>query len=184
MHNEYIEGGGYTKPCARPNAKSFIAKLRDMGAHLAIWCGAFTAKRLNELLDFVLPEVGLKKKDFVFIFPALPECTTTKSYAHKKNKKIVLKPVCLVRQVLMNAYKHIILFDNNIEKSLGFSQKPGSRWSNGPGEHIEVTPFHTKNVDTDNELHITEGEGARKLFDCIRQHQVEIESEVSHSVRL
>lgn len=155
-----------------------------MGAHLAIWCGAFTSKRLKELLDFILPVLGLKKNDFVFIFPALPTCITRKSYADVKSKKIVLKPVSLVRQMLMGAYKHIILFDNNIEKSLGFSQKEGSRWSNGPGEHIEVVPFHSKNIDTDNELDIIEGESARRLFDCIHQHQLDIEKEKPKSVRL
>ena len=168
MHNEYLEGGGYSPPVARPHLKSFIAKLKEMGVHLALWCGAFTAKRLKELTEFILPAAGLTKKELVFTFPALPSCNTR---GKKKGKKIVLKPVSLVRQILMNAYTDIILFDNDIEKSLGFSQKPGSRWSNGPNEHVEVLPFHTKNVDTDNELHITDGVGARKLFTCIRNFQ-------------
>ena len=168
MHNEYIEGAGYGPPVARPHLKAFIAKLLEMGVHLALWCGAFTAKRLQVLTEFILPAAGLKKKDLVFIFPVLPSCTTRKSYGKKKGKKIVLKPVSLVRQILMNDYTDVIVFDDGIEKSLGFSQKPGSRWSNGPSEHVEVLPFHTKNVDTDNELHITDGDGARKLFTSIR----------------
>lgn len=155
-----------------------------MGVHFGVWTGAFTAKRLKELLDFFLSAAGLKKKDLVFAFPVLPSCTTRKSYANKKEKKIVIKPVSLVKQVLCGAYKHVVLFDNNIEKSLGLGQKIGSRWSNGPNEHVEVLPFHTKNFHTDNELDISKGEGARKLFDCVRLHQKQIESEEPQSIRL
>ena len=182
MHNEYLVGGGYTQPVARPHLKSFIAKLKRMGVHLALWSGARSAKRLKTLTDFILPAAGLKKKDLVFNFPVLPTCTTRKSYEHNTGKKIVLKPVSLVRQIFMGAYQHIVLFDNNVEKSLGFSQKPGSRWSNGPGEHIEVSPFHSKNVMNDNELHVSDGVGATKLFTCIRELQSKIQQ--VDSVRL
>ena len=181
MHNEYLVGGGYAQPVARPHLKPFIQELKNMGVHLALWSGAFSAKRLKSLTDFILPASGLKKKDLVFNFPVLPSCTTRKSYDHTHNKgkigkKIVLKPVSLVRQIFMGSYQHIILFDNDIEKSLGFSQKPGSRWSNEPGEHIEVTPFHSKNVMTDNELHVKDGVGANKLFKRIRELQSKITS--------
>ena len=71
----------------------------------------------------------------------------------------------------MNAYKHIILFDNNIEKSLGFGQKPGFRWSNEPHEHVEVKSFHSRDLDIDNELHVDKGEGASKLFSLIHELQ-------------
>ena len=171
MHNEYLGDGKYTTPCVRPHLKSFISYLKGMGVHLAFWCGAFTAKRMNELVDFILPETGLKKKELVFIFPVLPSCTTRKTYSQNKNKKIVLKPISLVRQILMNSYKHIILFDNNIEKSLGFGQKPGSRWSNDPHEHVEVKSFHTRDFSTDDELHVSEGEGAKRLFSLISELQ-------------
>ena len=97
----------------------------------------------------------------------------------QSEEKIVLKSISLVRQILMNAYKHIILFDNNIEKSLGFGQKPGSRWSNGPHEHVEVKPFHTKNFSTDNELHVTEGEGAKRLFTLVRKLQQQMNTNKS-----
>ena len=171
MHNEYLVGGGYSQPVARPHLKSFITELKTMGVHLGLWSGAFSAKRLKTLTDFILPASGLKKNDLVLNFPVLPSCTTRKSYGHNKGKKIVLKPVSLVRQIFMGAYQDIILFDNDIEKSLGFSQKPGSRWSNEPGEHIEVIPFHSKNVLTDNELNVRDGVGANKLFTRIRELQ-------------
>ena len=169
MHNKYLDGGGYTEPCARPHLKEFIAELRRMDVHLALWCGAFTATRLKELMEFILPAAGLKKGDLVFSFPVLPSCTTRESYDRNKGKKIVIKPVSLVRQILRGSYEHIILFDNDIEKSLGLRQKPGSRWSNGPDEHVEITPFHTKNFTTDSELHPTNGDGARRLFDQINK---------------
>ena len=88
MHNEYIEGGGYGPPVARPHLKEFIAKLLEMGVHLALWCGAFTAKRLKTLTEFILPAAGLKKTDLVFIFPVLPSCTTRKSYDKKKVRRL------------------------------------------------------------------------------------------------
>lgn len=156
---------------ARPHLREFIVKLKSMGVHLTLWSGAFTAKRLHELTDFILPASGLKKKELIFNFPVLPSCITRKSYEYNKGKKIVLKPVSLVRQILMGAYTHIILFDNDIEKSLGFRQKPGSRWSNGPKEHVEMSSFHSKNVTTDNELHPTDGDGARGLFDLVHELQ-------------
>ena len=63
MHNEHLGDGNYSSPCARPNLKSFISRIKGMGVRLTFWCGAFTTKRMNELVDFILPKTGLKKKD-------------------------------------------------------------------------------------------------------------------------
>lgn len=89
-----------------------------------------------------------------------------------------VKPVQLAKQVLQGAYKHALLIDNDLEKSLGFSQKyvnnvpvsnKNSKFSNLDEEHIELKPF--RGDKNDNELDPVCGGGAREVFKRIHELQ-------------
>jgi len=70
-------------------------------------------------------------------------------------KKIVyVKPLQLVR-MLLPAYPHILLVDNDLEKSKGVGPASRRRWANAPQEHMEVPAFRGEMVD--NCLHSNGG---------------------------
>ena len=84
----------------------------------------------------------------------------------------------MAKQVLLGAYQHALLIDNNVEKSLGFSQQyvegvpvanKGSRFRNLDEEHIELKTF--TGDKNDNELDPENGEGGRLIFQRIRELQ-------------
>ena len=70
---------------------------------------------------------------------------------------------------MLPQYDSIVLFDNNIEKCLGFSQKEQGRLSNDPSEYIIVRPF--RGDMNDNELQYGKGKGCMDLFDFIKDYQ-------------
>ena len=74
---------------------------------------------------------------------------------------------------MLPQYKNIVLFDNNIEKCLGFTQKSGCRLSNSPEEYIIVKSFRGDPDDT--ELKYGVGEGCTKLFYCIDNYRNQLE---------
>jgi len=56
-------------------------------------------------------------------------------------KKIVyVKPLQLVR-MLLPAYSHVLLVDNDLEKSKGVGPASRRGWVNAPQEHMEVPAF-------------------------------------------
>ena len=154
----------------RPHLVEFIGKLKTLNIDLALWTGATTVQRKKELLTY-LECTDLYEEDFVLCWGEMPGCRINKFYIDRPTKMIVIKPVCFMKQVLCGAYKHALLFDNDLEKSLGFSQhyedgvpvsKRYSRLKNTDEEHIEISSFNGD--PSDNELHPTEGSGAMKLF--------------------
>ena len=98
-------------------------------------------------------------------------CKTRKTFPDNPGKSIVIKPLSLVRSMLPQ-YKNIVLFDNNIEKSLGFTQKAGCRLSNSPEEYIIVKSFRGDSDDI--ELKYGVGEGCTKLFEYIDNYRNQI----------
>ena len=70
---------------------------------------------------------------------------------------------------MLPQYEDIVLFDNNIEKCMGFSQKPGSRLSNKEDEYIIVKSF--RGDTNDNELEYGKGKGCTQLLEFIDEYQ-------------
>ena len=172
----------YTTPLYRPYVADFIQRLLEVRRSgiidLAVWCGAWTHSRENELLK-LLEQVGLRskssgrgsrkiEKNLDFHFRSLPGCKTRKTFANNPGKFIVIKPINHLKAMLPQ-YTDIVLFDNNIEKCLGFSQKPGCRSSNSPTEYIIVKSFQGDSNDT--ELQFGVGEGCTKLFKYIDDYK-------------
>ena len=177
----------YTTAKFRPFLADFIQRLLQLRRsgiiHLAVWCGAWTHSRENELLE-LLEQVGLRaedsgrgskriKKNLDWHFRSLPGCKTKKTFANNTGKFIVIKPISHLRAMLPQ-YKNIVLFDNNIEKCLGYSQKPNCRGSNSPTEYIIVKSFRG-NVN-DNELQFGVGQGCTQLFKHIDDYKHERDS--------
>ena len=91
-----------------------------------------------------------------------------------------------MKQVLCGAYKHALLVDNNVEKSLGFSQKyvggvpvanKNSRLRNSEEEHHEITSFRGDQTDTC--LDPKTGVGALGLWKRIRDLQNKYKMDLS-----
>ena len=93
---------------------------------------------------------------------------TRHTFKNNPGKNIVIKPISMIKSMLPQ-YKDIVLFDNNIEKCLGFSQKPNCRLSNDPKEFIIVKSF--RGDPNDNELQHGVGAGSIKLFNHIKEYQ-------------
>ena len=147
------------------------------GVDIALWTGARTEERNGVLLDH-LNKLDLFEEDIVLQWGEIPCCRTNKYYFDNPNKMIVIKPVTLMKQVLCGAYKHLLLVDNNVEKSLGFSQqyidgvpvaKKNSRLQNLDEEHYEIKSF--RGEETDTELNPISGVGALGLWKRIKELQ-------------
>ena len=87
LHNEWIAGVGHAAMRARPNLKPFVNHLRSVGVHFGVWTGAFTAKRLKELLDFFLSAAGMKKKDLVLVSLFYHRASPANHMQTKKKRK-------------------------------------------------------------------------------------------------
>ena len=138
----------------------------------------YTVLNLAMLCTLLAP-FGLTQEKLVVSWGAWTVCTTSKCYLHTPGKKIVVKPMSLVKQTLQGAYDHALLVDNDLEKSLGFSQtyvdgipvaRPHSKFMNSPEEHYEITIYNGD--ENDNELDPVEGGGSRGLFKRIRELQI------------
>ena len=81
---------------------------------------------------------------------------------------IIIKPVSVLRSMVPQ-YTDIVLFDNNIEKMKGFSQKDGCRMSNSENNYIIVKSF--RGDESDTELKYGVGKGCTQLFSRIEEFQ-------------
>ena len=178
LYNEWVKGCEYRNLSFRPHLSKFITALLDLGVHIALWTGSPSTTR-QKYLSGLLEPFGLTKDKLVVSWGAWTVCTTSKYYLNKPEKKIVVKPMLLLKQALQDAYDHALLVDNDLEKSLGFSQsydnkvpvsRPHSKFMNSEEEHYEIKMYDgDKN---DNESDPLEGVGARGLFKRIRELQV------------
>jgi len=170
--------GEYTKVVFRPFLLEFLQHIKNyVGVDIMLWTGARTEEHSRVLLGH-LNKFDLYDEDLVLQWGEMPVCRTNKYYSDNPNKMIVIKPVVLVKQVLCEAYKHVLLVDNNIEKSLGFSQRyvngvpvanKHSRLRNLEEEHYELKSF--RGEDTDTELNPITGVGALGLWKRIKDLQ-------------
>ena len=170
--------GEYTKVVFRPCLLAFLEHIKRLpNVDIALWTGARTEERNRVLLGH-LNQFDLYDEDIVLHWGEMPVCRTNKYYLENPNKMIVIKPVALMKQVLCGAYKHLLLVDNNVEKSLGFSQKyidgvpvgnKHSRLRNLEEEHYEIKSF--RGEETDTELNPVTGVGALGLWKRIRDLQ-------------
>ena len=89
----------------------------------------------------------------------------------------------LLKQTLQGQCEHALLVDNDVEKSLGFSQRyvdgmavanDNSKFMNDDEEHLEFKPYYGKD-DDDNELDPVSGDGAKRLLNRIRSLQMKYE---------
>ena len=174
---------GYTTPVMRPFVGDFVRRLlllREQGViDIATWCGAWTHKRENELLQLLKDNVGLIAKTtgrgsskvlktIDVHCRSLPGCKTRHFFKNNPGKSIVIKPVGMLKRMLPQ-HDDIVLFDNNVEKCMGFSQQPGCRLSNKEGKYIIVKSF--RGEDDDNELEFGKGKGCTQLFEYIDEYR-------------
>ena len=178
LYRKYLPSTrGYTTPVVRPYVTDFIHRLLDLLRregiiHLAVWCGAWTHTRENKLLSLLEEHFGLvtksygrgssrSEKNVDLHLRSLPGCKTRNTFKNNPGKFIVIKPIKYLK-TLCPHYEHVVLFDNNIEKCLGFSQKPDCRLANKPNEYIIVKSF--RGDLRDNELQYGVGTGCLRLF--------------------
>ena len=100
---------------------------------------------------------------------SLPGCKTRHVFKDNPGKSIVIKPVSMLKSMLPH-YDDVVLFDNNVEKMLGFSQKKNCRMSNSDDEYIIVKSF--RGDSNDNELEYGVGDGCTKLFEYIENYLI------------
>ena len=181
LFNEW-SNGKYTDLKFRPLLSKFLPWLKTLGVHIGLWTGSPSQTRQRYLAELLEPH-GLTKDDLIMSWGAWNVCTTTKYYQHKPGKRIVVKPMSLLKQTLQGQYEHALLVDNDLEKSLGTSQRyvdgvpvanANSKFMNDDEEHLELRPYDGKD-DDDDELDPVLGDGARRLFNRIRSLQMKYE---------
>ena len=173
----------HAEPIWRPSVDDFVRRLLDYVDQgvidLGVWCGAWTHKRESELLKHLQDKLGLISKttgrgstkivkNLAMHCRSLPGCKTRHFFKDNPGKSIVIKPVSMIKMMLPQ-YDDVVLFDNNIEKMLGMSQKKNCRLSNSDDEYIIVKSF--RGDPTDKELEYGVGEGCTKLFKFIESYK-------------
>ena len=153
----------YSAATLRPYLSEFVTWLKGLArVDLGVWMGVYSQNECDTVMELLKP-AGLTKKlcrkRVFFAFAQFKQRGKNRCFKGT-TKPIITKPVRMMKQIFPT-YSHVLLFDNDVEKSQGLDGK-GGKFANTASEHIEVTPFRG-DTQLDNELQPSVGAGAKAL---------------------